>query len=286
MSVDPYMRLRIEEGPNAWPLGGDLNGGAVGEVILSKAEDFAPGDLVLSNLGWREGFNASAKEVEKLDTLGLPPQTFLGVAGMPGLTAYAGLIKVAGLKEGDIVFVSGAAGAVGSLVCQIAKARGNVVVAAAGGPEKVKYLNSLGVDHAIDYKNENDISQALRHAASEGIDVFFDNVGGDHLAAALANARPFARFAICGQIAGYDGTHVNMPANLLNMIMRSVRMEGFTFQTYVSDRFAFRSEIARMIDAGAVTWRETIFEGIGKAPDALVGLFEGANLGKTLVKLA
>ena len=189
MTVDPYMRGRMNDVKSYSPpfaLGKVMDGGAVGEVVASGDPGLKPGDLVQSGFGWREGFNAPAAQVQKLNTMGLAPQTFLGAAGMPGLTAYVGLLKIAALKDGDVVFVSGAAGAVGSMVAQIAKAKGHTVIGTAGGADKVAYLKSIGVDHAIDYKVETDLTAALAKAAPDGIDVYFDNVGGDHLVAALS----------------------------------------------------------------------------------------------------
>ncbi|HXQ47306.1 MAG TPA: NADP-dependent oxidoreductase, partial [Caulobacteraceae bacterium] len=209
MTVDPYMRGRMNDAVSYTPpfqLGQAMQGGAVGEVVASKADALKPGDLVSSFFGWREAFNAPAGALEKLETHGLPPQAFLGAAGMPGLTAYVGLLKIAALKDGDVVFVSAAAGAVGQIVCQIAKLKGHTVIGSAGGAEKIAYLKEIGVDHAIDYKAEKDLTAALLRAAPGGIDVYFDNVGGSHLEAALMAAKPFARFALCGMIAGYNAT--------------------------------------------------------------------------------
>jgi NADPH-dependent curcumin reductase CurA len=222
MTVDPYMRGRMNDVKSYAPpfaLGEVMNGGAVGEVVASGDPAFKPGDLVQSQYGWREAFTAPANTVQKLDTQGLPPQAFLGVAGMPGLTAYAGLLRIAALKEDDVVFVSGAAGAVGSLVCQIAKAKGHRVIGSAGGPDKVAFLKEIGVDHAIDYKAEKDLTAAVLAGAPDGIDVYFDNVGGAHLEAALNAARQFGRFAICGMISIYNATTPQPgPSNLALLI--------------------------------------------------------------------
>jgi NADPH-dependent curcumin reductase CurA len=265
-----------------------MHGGAVGTVIASCDESFKPGDLVQSNYGWREAFNAQASTVQKLETHGLPPEAFLGVAGMPGLTAYAGLLRVAALKEGDVVFVSGAAGAVGSLVCQIAKLKGHKVIGSAGRPGKVAFLkDELGVDVAIDYKAEKDLTAALLAAAPEGIDVYFDNVGGEHLEAALNAARPFARFAICGMISMYNATApVPGPSNMALIIGKQIRMEGFIVSTYWDMMPAFAQDLAKWHASGQLKWKQTVREGIEKAPDAFIGLFSGENFGKMLVKLA
>ena len=290
MTVDPYMRGRMNDVQSysaPFALGKVMDGGAVGQVVASNDPGFKAGDLVQSGYGWREGFTASSKAVQKLDPRGLPPQTFLGAAGMPGLTAYVGLLKIAALKDGDVVFVSGGAGAVGSMVCQIAKAKGHKVIASAGGAEKVAFLKDIGVDHVIDYKAEKDLTAAILAGAPEGIDVYFDNVGGPHLEAALATARLFARFAICGMISIYYATRPEPgPSNLAQLIGKNIRMEGFIVSHHFDMMPAFLDELSGWVRDGKVTWKETVFEGIEKAPDAFVGLFKGENLGKMLVKLA
>jgi hypothetical protein len=205
---------------------------------------------------------------------------------MPGLTAYVGLLKIAALKDGDIVFVSGGAGAVGSMVAQIAKAKGHTVIASAGGPEKVKFLKDIGVDQTIDYKAEKDLTAALMKAAPTGIDVYFDNVGGEHLEAALTAARPFGRFALCGAISMYNSTEPPPgPRNLMMMVGKQLRMEGFIVSSSWNMMGDFHRDLSQWVKAGKVTWKETVHEGIEKAPDAFLGLFKGDNLGKMLVKL-
>jgi len=290
MTVDPYMRGRMNDVKSYAPpfqLGKAMDGGAIGQVTVSKDPSLKEGDLVQSGFGWREGFNAPAANLQKLDPRGLPVQAFLGAAGMPGLTAYAGLLKVAALKDGDVVFVSGAAGAVGSMVCQIAKAKGHRVIGSAGGAEKVAYLKEIGVDQIIDYKAEKDLSAALAAAAPEGIDVYFDNVGGAHLEAALNNAKLFARFAICGMISIYNATKPEPgPSNLAQLIGRNIRMEGFIVSHHFAMMPQYIAELSQWVAEGKVTWKETVFEGIDKAPDAFIGLFKGENLGKMLVKLS
>jgi NADPH-dependent curcumin reductase CurA len=290
MTVDPYMRGRMNDVKSYVPpfqIGQALQGGAIGEVVASEAPGFAPGDLVQSNLGWRTAFNAPAEQVQKLDPRDLPPQAFLGVAGMPGLTAYAGLLRVAALKDGDIVFVSGAAGAVGSVVCQIAKAKGHRVIGSAGGPDKVAFLRDIGCDAVIDYKAEGDLTAALMRAAPEGIDVYFDNVGGEHLEAALTAARPFGRFALCGAISMYNATDLPPgPRNLVMMVGKQLRMEGFIVSSHWDMMGDFHRDLGAWIKEGKLRWKETVFEGIERAPDAFIGLFKGENLGKMLVKLA
>ena len=289
MTVDPYMRGRMVDRPSYVPpfqIGEALQGGAVGEVVASNAPDFKTGDLVQSMLGWREGFNAPAGLVQKLDTHGLPPQTFLGIAGMPGMTAYVGLLKIAALKPGDVVFVSAAAGAVGSVVCQIAKILGHTVIGSAGGPEKCAYLKEIGVDHAIDYKAENDLTAALLKAAPGGIDVYFENVGGDHMEAALNAAKQGARFAICGMIAQYNDSEPPAgPRNMALIIGKSLRLEGFIVSNHFDMLPAYLKDLSSWIAGGQIKWKETVEVGIENAPTAFIKLFKGENIGKMLVKL-
>ena len=290
MTVDPYMRGRMNDVKSYTPpfqLGKALDGGAIGEVTVSNDPSLKAGDLVQSGFGWREGFNAPAAAMQKLDTRGLPVQAFLGAAGMPGLTAYAGLLKIAALKEGDVVFVSGAAGAVGSMVVQIAKAKGHTVIGSAGGADKAAFLKSIGCDEVIDYKATPDLNAALAAAAPGGIDVYFDNVGGAHLEAALNAAKPFARFAICGMISIYNATRPEPgPANLAQLIGKNIRMEGFIVSHHFAMMPQYIADLSAWVAAGKVTWKETVFEGLDKAPDAFIGLFSGENMGKMLVKLA
>lgn len=291
MTVDPYMRGRMNDVKSYSPpfaLGEVMQGGAVGEVIASNDAGFQIGDLVQSNYGWREAYNAQASMVQKLNTFGLPPQAFLGVAGMPGMTAYAGLLRIAALREGDVVFVSAASGAVGSVVCQIAKIKGHKVIGSAGGPEKVKFLREeLGVDVAIDYKATPDLMKALEEAAPEGIDVYFENVGGEHLEAALNSARPFGRFALCGMISMYNATTLPPgPRNIAQAVGKQLRMEGFIVSSHYDMLPSFHKDLAEWQAAGKITWKETVLEGIDRAPEAFLKLFSGENFGKMLVKLS
>jgi NADPH-dependent curcumin reductase CurA len=291
MSVDPYMRGRMTDRPSYVPpfeLGKAMQGGAVGEVTASNDPNFKPGDLVSTMLGWREAFIAApaAAMLQKIETHGLPPQAFLGVAGMPGLTAYVGLLKIALMKDGETVFVSAAAGAVGQIVAQIAKIKGGTVVGTAGGKEKCEYLKSIGVDHVIDYKATKDLTAALAEAVPAGIDVYFDNVGGDHLEAALNAARPNARFALCGAISMYnDAVPPPGPSNLMLAVGKQIRLEGFIVSNHFDMMPAFVKDVAGWVQGGKLTWRETIDDGIEAAPGAFMKLFTGENMGKMLVKL-
>ena len=290
MTVDPYMRGRMMDRESYVPpfqIGEALQGGAVGEVTVSNAEGFAKGDLVSTMFGWREAFNAPAGALQKLTTHGLPPQAFLGVAGMPGLTAYVGLIKIAALKPGDVVFVSAAAGAVGSVVCQIAKIMGHTVIGSAGGAEKAAFLKEIGVDHVIDYKAEKDLTAALAKAAPNGIDVYFENVGGEHLDAALAVANPFARFALCGMISQYNVTGAPQgPSNIMLVVGKSLRLEGLIVSNHFDMAPQYLQDLSGWIQSGKFKWKETIEEGVENAPKAFLKLFSGENMGKMLVKLA
>lgn len=295
MSVDPYMRGRMMDRESYVPpfaLGEAMQGGAVGEVIASAHADYQPGDLVQSMLGWREAFTSTpgVAMAQKLPNVGLPLQAFLGVAGMPGLTAYAGLLRIGEPKEGETVFVSGAAGAVGSVVCQIAKIKGCTVIGSAGGSTKAEWLKSIGVDHVIDYKAVDGYAgllKALQAAAPKGIDVYFDNVGGDHLQAAIECARPMARMPLCGMISQYNATEPTPgPSNLIMAVGKQLKLQGFIVSSHVDMQPQFAKDMATWIASGQLKYEETIKEGIEKAPEAFMGLFDGSNTGKMLVKLS
>ena len=290
MTVDPYMRGRMNDVKSYAPpfqLGEAMQGGAVGVVMASNDPSLQAGDLVQSFFGWREAFNAPAGAVQKLDTHGLPPQAFLGFAGMPGLTAYVGLLRIAEMKAGDVVFVSGAAGAVGSVACQIAKLKGHTVIGSAGGAEKAAFLKEIGVDHAIDYKAEPNLTAALMRAAPEGIDVYFENVGGAHMEAALMAAKPFGRFALCGMISEYNNTDLGKGVRGLVMAVgKSLTLRGFIVSNHTDMQAAFVKDLAGWVAEGKFKHVETVKEGIEAAPEAFLGLFKGENLGKMLVKLS
>ena len=287
LSVDPYMRGRMNDVKSYVPpfqLGEPLEGGAVGEIVESKAEGFNPGDLVLHMGGWRDETVASARAVNKLPNLGLEPQKFLGVLGVTGATAYFGLLDVASAKQGDIVFVSAAAGAVGSVVVQLAKAKGMTVIGSAGGKEKCDFVRSLGADQVIDYR-DGAILKSLAAIAPEGIDVYFDNVGGDQLDAAFALARNNARFAICGMIAGYNDPKPSEFRFIMRIIAARIRIQGFLVLDFQSRMDEFYREMGQLLASGAVQAQETVVDGLEKTVDAFLGLFQGANTGKMLVRL-
>jgi NADPH-dependent curcumin reductase CurA len=261
-----------------------MDGGAVGEVVESQAEGFAAGDRVLSMAGWRDEAVVEARALTRLPDLGVEPQAFLGNLGVTGMTAYFGLLDVASAKEGDIVFVSAAAGAVGSAVVQIAKAKGMTVIGSAGGPEKCEFVRSLGADQVIDYK-AGPVVKALATAAADGIDVYFDNVGGDHLDAAFAHARMRARFAICGMIEGYNKAEPMAFRYIMRVIAMRIRMQGFIVFDFQPRIAEFHRDMAGWLSSGKVKSRDTVAEGLENTPDAFLGLFAGANTGKMLVRL-
>jgi len=288
MSVDPYMRGRMYDRPSYVPpfeLGKALQGGAVGKVVASNHDGFAPGELVESMFGWREAYVAAGAALNKLPANGAPPQAFLGVLGMPGLTAYAGFHRIGAPKPGDVVFVSGAAGAVGSAVCQIAKLRECAVVASAGSDAKLVWLKSLGVDAAVNYKS-GDLLANVRAAAPKGIDIYFDNVGGEHLEVALEVARPFARFVECGMISIYNADKPQPgPRNMAYIVGKRIKMQGFIVSDFMDMREQFYADMSQWLREGRIQAQETVENGIENAPKAFLALFSGANTGKMLVKL-
>jgi NADPH-dependent curcumin reductase CurA len=287
LSVDPYMRGRMNDVKSYVPpfqLGEPMDGGAIGEVVESQAEGFAPGDLVQHMAGWRDEAVVAARTAQKLPDLGAPPERFLGVLGVTGMTAYFGLLDAASAKNGDIVFVSAAAGAVGSAVVQIAKARGMAAIGSVGGAEKCDFVRSLGADQVIDYK-AGPVLKGLSTAAPDGIDVYFDNVGGDHLDAAFALARQNARFAVCGMIEGYNAREPMCFKYVMRIMAMRIRLQGFIIFDYFPRMAEFYRDMGQWLASGAVTPHETIVEGLEAMPDAFLGLFKGANTGKMLVKL-
>lgn len=290
LSVDPYMRGRMRDVRSYVPpfaLDAPLAGGGIGEVVRSNDPSFSPGDLVLGNLRWRTYDVVPARHLERLRPEGVGPEKYLGVLGMPGMTAYVGLLDIGKLREGDVVLVSGAAGAVGSAAGQIAKQRGCRVIGTAGGSAKVAYLERLGFDAAIDYRAAPDLRRAVHDAAPEGIDVYFDNVGGAHLEAALWAMRDFGRVVLCGAISSYNDTAPTPgPTNLSLAIGRRLRLEGFIVSDHVERRAAFLADMEAWVRNGAVRADETVVEGLEAAPDAFVGLFRGDNVGKMLVRVA
>ncbi|MEU3652980.1 NADP-dependent oxidoreductase [Streptomyces sp. NPDC032161] len=289
-SVDPYMRGRMNDVKSYTPpfaLDRPMDGGAVGEVIASDAPGFAVGDHVLHGLGWREYAEVPAKHAVKVDPSLAPLSAYLGVLGMPGLTAYAGLFEVASFKPGDAVFVSGAAGAVGSQVGQMARIKGaSRVIGSAGSAEKVRLLvEEYGFDVAFNYK-DGPVDEQLRRAAPDGIDVYFDNVGGEHLEAAIASLHVHGRVTACGMIAQYNATEPTpAPRNLALIIGKRLRIQGMLVRDHDELQPRFVEDVAGWLASGELKYRETVVEGIENGFDAFLGLLRGENTGKMIVSL-
>ncbi len=290
MSVDPYMRGRMIERDSyiaPFALNTVLDGGAIGEVVESNNPAFVVGSKVTSMNGWRQYFTTAGKDLQMLPETGIAEQAFLGVLGMPGMTAFTGLTKIAELKPGDRVFVSAASGAVGAIVCQIAKLKGCYVAGSVGSDAKSRYLlEELGVDAVVNYKTTDDLQQDIATACPEGIDLYFENVGGAHLEAVLNLMNANGRIAVCGMIDQYNATTPKPgPANLSQIVIKKLKMQGFIVFDHWDGYPAFVEQMVQWIQQGKVSWKETVFNGIEQAPEAFIGLFEGKNTGKMLVKL-
>ena len=290
MSVDPYMRGRMMDRESYVPpfqIGEALQGGAIGQVVASKSPKLAVGDYVQSMLGWREYALAKAEVFQKVDPALGPIEAYLGTLGMPGMTAYAGLMKIGELKDGETVFVSAASGAVGTVVCQLAKAHGCYVVGSAGSDEKCEWLEKVaGIDKAINYKTCGDLDKAVGAAFPKGIDVYFENVGGKHLEVAINHMRPFGRLALCGMIEQYNDTAPRPgPSNIIMAVGKSLKLQGFIVSNHLDIIPAFYAEMGKLIKAGKMHWQETVENGIENAPKAFLNLFSGGNIGKMLVKI-
>jgi NADPH-dependent curcumin reductase CurA len=290
MSVDPYMRGRMNDVKSYVPpfqLGQPLEGGAVGTVVESRSPDLAEGDLVLHNLGWRDEAVLPARHARKITPAqGLSPSVYLGVLGMPTLTAYVGLLDIAGFKPGETVFVSGAAGAVGSMAGQIAKLKGAArVIGSAGTDEKVAWLREIGFDAAFNYRAGSVLNQ-LREAAPDGIDVYFDNVGADHLDAALVMLNKHGRVAMSGAIAHYNATEPPAgPSNLNLVITKRLTLRGFIVSDHGHRLPDMIADVGGWLRDGKLSHAETVVDGLDHAPEAFIDLLRGANTGKMLVRL-
>jgi hypothetical protein len=285
MSVDPAMRPRMNEGQ---ALGEAMGGGAIGRVEKSRHPTLKEGELVNNRFGFREAFVSDGKGLAALKTEpGLPLTAYMSVLGGTGFTAYGGLLHIGQLKDGEQVFVSTAAGAVGSIAAQIAKIKGCYVVGSTGSDEKVRWLTDVaGIDAAFNYKL-GPVRPALKALTPKGIDVYFDNVGGEHLDAALAGMNVLGRVAVCGMISGYNeaGTRTNV-RNLSNIIYGRMTLRGFTAADFMDMRGQFLADMAGWLREGRIKHAETVYDGIENAPAAMIDLMAGANLGKMLVKLA
>ncbi len=291
MSVEPYMRLCLDDtyGPAmASPLGEPPSGSAVGRVVLSRASGLVPGDIVRSNFGWRECFLVSADAVEKLPVIAnIPAEAFLSVLGTTGFTAYVGMIDIGRPSLGETVLVSGAAGAVGSVACQLAKARGATVIGIAGSEDKCSWLKKLGIDHVINYRQSPDLVHSIGSCAPDGIDLYFDNVGGSQLEAAITVARPRARFVECGMISTYQASEApKAPHNLVQIIAKGLTLYGYTAADFGHLQPAFRAAMLNWLATGEVQWRHNVYDNLARAPQALDDLFAGVGIGKSIVRLA
>jgi NADPH-dependent curcumin reductase CurA len=288
MSVDPYMRGRMNDVKSYVPpfqLDRPLEGGAIGKVVESKVPELPAGAIVQSMAGWRDYFVAKATDLRVVDASATPLSRYLGVLGMPGHTAWVGL-KLGEVKAGDVLFISGAAGAVGSIAGQIAKQRGCTVIGSAGSAEKVALLrDELGFDAAFNYRDEAVVKQ-LAVAAPDGIDAYFDNVGGDHLEAAIACMRDHGRIAACGSISRYNDEAASAgPRNMFMIVTKRLTMRGFIVRDWAREVKAFLTEVAPLVASGQIKALETVVEGLDNAPEAFISMLKGGNVGKMVVRL-
>ena len=294
LSLDPYMRGRMNDGKSyasPQPLGEVMIGGTVGEVVESRNAAFAVGDTVVGMGGWQEYATVDANQrgvLQKVDATAIPLSAFLGAVGMPGVTGWYGLVKIIAPKAGETVVVSSAAGAVGGAVGQLAKVRGARVVGIAGGPQKCRQVvEELGFDACIDYHAQGDVkamSAALKAACPDGIDGYFENVGGMILDAVMLRANAFSRIAMCGMISGYNGAAIPMTAPQLILVNR-MRIEGFIVSEHLEVWPEALKELGTLVASGRLKYRESVAEGLAAAPEAFLGLLKGRNNGKQLVRL-
>ena len=282
-SVDPYMRGAMR----GVELGKPLEGRCAGQVVQSNSDQFQVGDHVTGMLGWRDHYIAPAESLTAVDLTIAPLQSFLGAVGMPGRTGYFGFLEIGQPKAEETVFVSAAAGAVGSIVCQIAKIKGCRVVASAGSDQKVAWLlEKAGVDAAFNYKNVDDLEAELREHCPDGLDIYFENVGGRHLQAALAVMNMHGRIPLCGMISQYNDIEPTPgPTNLSSAIGKRIKLQGFIVTDFMERNAEFYSDMRQWISEGRIQWEETIIEGLENAPKAFMALFTGDKLGKIIVKV-
>jgi len=290
MSVDPYMRGRMREGKSytaGFELGEVMQAGMVGKVIESRDANLPEGTYVSGMLGWEEYSVASGKAVMKVDPKLAPLSYYLGVLGMPGMTAWYGLTQIGKPKEGETVYVSAASGAVGQVVGQIAKIKGCRVTGSVGDDDKLNYiLNELGFDAGFNYKTVDSYGAGLRECCPDGIDVYFENVGGEMLDAVLARINPFARIVACGMISQYNLENPEGVKNLMAMVGNRVLMQGFIVSDHFDMMPQFHQEMAGWIGEGKIKYRETVTQGIDNAPAAFIGMLKGENFGKAVVQIA
>ena len=289
LSLDPYMRMRMNEGKSYAPpvqVGDVMVGGTIGEVIESKDPRFKKGDIVAGRAGWQLYATADAGTLRKIDTRGAPLSTALGVVGMPGVTGWYGLLRIGEPKPGETVVVSAASGAVGSVVGQIARLKGCRAVGIAGGPVKCDYVvKELGFDACVDYKSDA-FESRLREATPDGIDIYFENVGGAVLDKVLPLLNAFARIPFCGYISEYDDSGSYGVQHLRSLLVNRVRLQGFIISEHLEIWDQALADLSGWLGAGKLTYRETIAIGLENAPAAFIGMLQGRNLGKQIVKLA
>jgi NADPH-dependent curcumin reductase CurA len=289
LSVDPYMRglmgtTRTYIDP--YRLGEVMTGGAIGTVEVSRHPKLVEGDLVLSNYGWRDRFVANGDGVHPVDQNLAPPQAFLGIMGMPGFTAWLGIHEIARLEAGESMFISGAAGAVGSVACQLASRMGVKVIASAGSDEKVAWLESNAGVSAFNYRTTKHLYRQLVKVCRDGFDVYFDNVGGDHLEAALLSMKNHGRVVLCGMIDQYNADQPPVgPSSMVVAITKRLTLKGYIAFDHSELEPRFQAEMAGLIASRQIKWTETVYDGLEAAPEAFMGLFTGANTGKMLVRL-
>ena len=288
LSVDPYMRGRmsgIKSYIAPFEINEPINGGGIGQVVSSAGSVLEPGDFVAANFRWREFDVISESHLKKVDPDQAPLSAYLGVLGMPGLTAFVGMRRIGDLRPSDMVFVSAAAGAVGSVAGQIAKISGATVIGSAGSDEKVRLLLAKGFDAAFNYK-DRPVSQALKELAPDGLDLYFDNVGGEHLEGAISNMATFGRIVMCGAISQYNLTLPPAgPSNLSLVISKRLILRGFIVSDHNDMQESFVAEATSWLRHGKLSFNETVREGLEAAPDAFIEMLEGANMGKMLVRV-
>ena len=290
ISVDPYMRARMTERKNYKPpfeIGKPMEGTAIGEIIESKSNNFKKGDFVLSEFGWRDNFIANSESLKKINPINVPIQTYLGPLGFTGHTAYIGLFRIAKIKPNQTILVSSAAGSVGSTVCQIAKILGCKVIASTGSDEKVEWLKKeIGVDHAFNYKKIDNLVLHFKDICPEGFDIYFDNVGGDFLEAAIFRMKNFGRIVICGRISQMNATSPGEGLkNMAHVLVKRLTIKGFLIFDHYDDYKDFENDMSNWVINKKIKWRETIVEGIENSPQAFLDLLNGKNIGKMIVKI-
>ena len=290
ISVDPYMRARMTERKNYKPpfeIGKPMEGTAIGEIIESKSNNFKKGDFVLSEFGWWDNFIANSESLKKINPIHVPIQTYLGPLGFTGHTAYIGLFRIAKIKQNQTILVSSAAGSVGSTVCQIAKILGCKVIASTGSDEKVEWLKKeIGVDHAFNYKKIDNLVLHFKDICPEGFDIYFDNVGGDFLEAAIFRMKNFGRIVICGRISQMNATSPGEGLkNMAHVLVKRLTIKGFLVFDHYDDYKDFENDMSNWVINKKIKWRETIVEGIENSPQAFLDLLNGKNIGKMIVKI-